>query len=520
MKSSERSLSLWKRESRLAEYPPLTEDTRADVCVVGAGIAGMSVAYELARAGQAVVVLDDNAVGGGETGQTTAHLSSALDDRFSTLEQVHGRDGARLAYESHQRAIERVAEIVAAESIDCDLVRLDGYLFLAPDQTTELLDAELAAAHRAGYADVERVERAPLEGFDTGPALRFPRLGRFDPLRYLDGLARAVLAAGGRIHTGTHVTRVEGGARPRVQTREGHTVDAAAVVVATNSPINERLAIHTRQAPYRTFAIAAPLTGAVPDALYWDTLDPYHYVRLQRVHGADGERQMLIVGGEDEKTGHADDAALRYDRLEAWTRARFPIGEVELRWSGQVYEPADFLAFIGHAPADPEQALKGGAENVYIATGDSGHGITHGVIAGMLIRDLVLQRENPWATLYDPGRTTLSLESAKEFLRHNLGVAADYTTWVRGTPEDIETVDALAPGEGGLLRRGGAPIAAYRDEHGVLHQRSAVCTHLGCIVRWNGGERSWDCPCHGSRFAPTGEVLNGPAYVPLRPVEE
>jgi glycine/D-amino acid oxidase-like deaminating enzyme/nitrite reductase/ring-hydroxylating ferredoxin subunit len=521
MKTSERSQSIWKATAPLLEFPALTEDTRADVCVVGAGIAGMSAAYLLARAGRRVVVLDDNAVGGGETGQTTAHLSSALDDRYFAIERMHGEDGARLAYESHQAAIDRVRQIAADEGIDCDYEQLDGYLFLAPHDTTDLLDRERDAAHRAGYTDVERLERAPISTFDTGPCLRFPRQARFHPLKYLEGLARAVQRDGGRIYTGTHAVEVEGGSPTRVTVREGHTVTADAVVVATNTPFNDRVAIHTKQAPYRTFVIGARVpSGSVPDALYWDTLEMYHYVRLQPDYAGNGTGDLLIVGGEDHKTGHADDAEDRYHRLEAWTRARFPVEEVEFRWSGQVMEPADLMAFIGRNPPDPEQLATGGSDNVYIATGDSGHGMTHGTIAGILISDLILGRENAWASLYDPSRVTLDVGALKEFAHENLDVARSYTEWVRGADIETESADQIAPGTGRILRRGAAPIAAYRDEAGVLHERSAVCTHLGCIIHWNTEERSWDCPCHGSRFAPTGEVLNGPAPVALKPVSD
>ena len=506
-KSMERSHSVWEETAPQVEFVPLRENLHADVCVMGAGIAGMTTAYLLGRAGKRVVVLEQGAVGAGETGQTTAHLSSALDDRYSVLEQVHGRDGARLAYESHHAAIDRIGEIVAAEGIDCDYTRLDGYLFLGGGDTPDLLERELEAAHRTGFTDVKRLARAPLDTFDTGPCLRFPRQGQFHPLKYLRGLAPAIHRDGGHVFTGTHVVEVNGGAEPSVRTSDGFTVTAGAVVVATNSPISDRISIHSKQAPYRTFVIGVRIpAGSVPLALYWDTPDPYHYVRLHRT-GA-GE-EILIVGGEDHKTGHADDAQERYACLEEWTRERFPVEEVLFRWSGQVMEPADHVAFIG---PDPTSA------NVYVATGDSGHGMTHGTIAGMLISDQVLGRDNPWARLYDPSRVTLSVESVKEFLRENLDVAAKLTEWVR--PGGVSSVDEVAPGPGAVLRRGGAPVAVYRAEDGTVVERSAVCRHLGCIVHWNGEEKSWDCPCHGSRYAPTGEVLNGPARHPLQQVEE
>jgi nitrite reductase/ring-hydroxylating ferredoxin subunit len=268
--------------------------------------------------------------------------------------------------------------------------------------------------------------------------------------------------------------------------------------------------MHTKQAPYRTFVVAGLIPkGAVPRILFWDTLDPYHYIRTQPRDG-DPANDWLIVGGEDHKTGHHDDASERFARLEAWTRERFPVTTFELRWSGQVLEPVDYMGFIGR---DPTQ------ENVYIATGDSGQGMTHGTIAGILISDLILGRANPWEKLYDPGRKTLSFDSAKMFLEENLDVAAKLTELLP-IGGDVPGAEEIPAGEGAILQRGMKKIAAYRDEGGQLHQCLANCTHLGCIVHWNSEEKSWDCPCHGSRFSPTGEqVLNGPALTGLKPLD-
>jgi glycine/D-amino acid oxidase-like deaminating enzyme/nitrite reductase/ring-hydroxylating ferredoxin subunit len=488
--------------------PSLEQDMRADVCVVGAGIAGLSTAYMLARAGRSVVVLDDRLIGGGQRQRTTAHLSNAIDDRYTEIEKVHGEHGARLAAESHTAAINRIETICRLESIDCDFERLDGYLFVPPGESTDILDRERAAARRAGLADVDWVERAPLS-FDTGRCLRFPRQGQFHVLKYLAGLVRAIERCGGKVCTGTRATTIEGGAQARVETRGGSVVKAGAVVVATNTPINDRVAIHTKQAPYLTYVIAARVPrGAVGLALYWDTLDPYHYVRLQPLEDAD----MLIVGGEDHKSGQAHDQAERWDRLEHWARARFGMmGSVEYRWSGMVMETTDGLAFIGRNPLD--------ADNVYIATGDSGMGMTHGTIAGILLADLIQGRDNPWSAIYDPSRKPVWGMAWKEYLSENVNVAREYVKdWLGGG--DVSTADDVPSGCGAVVRRGLKKVAIYRDEHGVAHERSAVCPHLGCIVHWNGAERVWDCPCHGSRFAPTGEVINGPANNGLEPIEE
>ena len=275
-------------------------------------------------------------------------------------------------------------------------------------------------------------------------------------------------------------------------------------MVATNTPVNDWVAIHTKQVAYRTYVIGMKVAkGSVTKALYWDTPNPYHYVRLQDV----GDHEVLIVGGEDHKTGQADDADERFARLEGWTRERFPAAEeVEFHWSGQVMEPIDGLAFIGRNPGD---------QNIYVVTGDSGNGMTHGTIAGILLTDLIRGRENKWETLYDPSR--ISMKAAPEFAKEILNVTAQYGDYA--TAGDVDRVEEIAAGTGALMRHGLKKVAVYRDSHGELHKCSAICPHLGCIVDWNSAEKTWDCPCHGSRFDPYGKVLNGPANTGLEPAQ-
>ena len=510
--------SVWQLLADPLHRPPLAEGTHAEICVVGAGIAGLSAGYELAAAGRQVLVLSDRPIGHGNTGRTTAHLSNVLDDRFDEVSRLHGVERTRLAQESHAAAIRRIEEIVAAEGIDCAFTRLPGYLFLAPGQTRERLERELEAARRCVIAEVALLEQAPEPGFRTGPCLAFPGQAQFQPMDYIRGLAAAIERHGGRIATGQQVQSIEGGKPAQVRLRNGPTVSAAAVVVATNSPISDRLAIHSKQEPNRTYVVSfAVPRGSVGRALFWDDGDPYHYVRTQPIEEAGkrrlgielaGEMDLLIVGGEDHRTGAPAEGDERFSRLEGWTREHVPsAGPVVARWSGQVYEPVDFLAFIGE---DPEQG-----SSVFLATGDSGQGMTHGALAGMLIRDLALGRENPFADLYDPGRKTLS--AAGEFARTNLDVAKSYGEWL--APGEVGSAEEVSPGSGAVIRRGLKKLALYRDPTGKLEVRSATCTHLGCIVHWNDVERSWDCPCHGSRFAPDGRVLNGPARNPLAKAE-
>jgi Glycine/D-amino acid oxidases (deaminating) len=503
---SQASTSIWMATANTPSPSRLKESIRTDVCIIGAGIAGLSTAYLLAREGRSVVVLDDGLIGGGMTGRTTAHLSNAYDDRYVEIEKVHGAEAARLTAESHTAAINKISEIVSREKIDCDFEWLDGFLFAHSPDAVELLDDELAAAHRAGLAGVEKVSRAPLSSFDTGAALRFPRQAQFHPLEYLTGLARAITRDGGWIFGETHATKIDGGISARVETSHGPVVTSDVVVVATNTPVNDRVAIHTKQAPYVTYVIGVQVPrGSVTRGLYWDTGDPYHYIRLQ----SENDHDVLIVGGEDHKTGQANDGRERHARLEQWTRERFPqAGEVEFRWSGQVMEPVDGLAFIGQNPLDDE--------NVYIATGDSGQGMTHGTIAGMLLTDLIQERKNGWDDLYSPSR--IRLKALPEYASENINVAEQYADYV--TAGDIKSESELKPGEGAIMRDGVSKIAIRRDEAGTVHKLSAVCPHLGCVVSWNSTEQTWDCPCHGSRYNAEGRVYQGPANSDLSSVEQ
>ena len=505
--------SVWQATVPPLDFSRLEQNAATDVVVIGAGIAGLSTAYLLARSGKSVVVLDDGPVAGGMTGVTTAHLTNVIDDRYFQIERLHGRDGARLAAESHTAAIERIEAIVVGEGIACDFERVDGWLFLGASQNPEILDRELEAAHQAGLTRAERVSQLPIPGFPPRPCLRFPGQAQFHPLKYLAGLAQAIERDGGRIFTRSHVEKVEGGGSARVKVGPWE-VTADAVVVATNTPVNDLVAIHTKQHPYMTYVVGLRIArGAVPTALYWDTEDPYHYIRLQHLNGDNSRgypdgHELLIVGGEDHRTGQADDTEERYGRLEAWARERFPgLGEVEFSWAGQVMETVDRVAFIGRNPLDHD--------NVFVVTGDSGMGMTHGTIAGMLLTDLILGRENPWATLYDPSRKTL--RAAGDFARETLNMAAQYADWLTGG--DVDSVDEIAPDSGAVVRKGLTKLAVYRDPEGELHYLSAVCTHLGCIVSWNPAERTWDCPCHGSRYDKLGDVINGPANKHLTRIE-
>jgi len=501
----------WKDPLSEFKGAPPSNDVTADVCVVGAGMAGLTTAYLLSVAGRQVTVIDANASpGGGETRFTTAHLATAIDDRYFEVARIRGEKAARLAHESHAAAIDRIEANCQTEKIDCGFRRLDGYLFPGPDDE-KVIRKEYDAARAAG-ADVELLLDIPVASFGIGPCLRFANQGTFEPSRYMAGLWAACEKRGAKFHGRTRALDIKGGSPAEVKTERGPAIQANAVVVATNTPIHTRVAMHTKVLPYTTYAIAGPVPhGSVPDALFWDTLDPYHYIRLVTARDGgdrDASTDLLLVGGDDHKTGQDKDPSGRWTDLEMWTRERFPqFREATHRWSGMVMETLDGLAYIG-----PDLT---GEKNVYLATGDSGMGMTHGTIAGMLLSDLILGRSNPWTELFDPSR--LPMWATGEYVSEAANMAWQYTDWVTGG--DVKSVDDIKRGDGAVVRRGLTKLAVYRDTHGKLHAQSAVCPHLGGLVRWNPAEQTWDCPCHGSRFTPTGEAIHGPAATGLSKAE-
>lgn len=505
--------SYWVESTEPMIYDRLQGDAHADAAIVGAGIAGLTVGAELARRGHKVIIIDDGFVGSGESGRTTAHLSNALDDRYYYLEGMVGEDGAKALAESHTAAIDYIERNVRELGIECDFVRLPGYLFLHRSDTRETLDKELASTQKLGLRTTMK-KRVPGIEIESGDYIEFPNQATFHPMKYYRGLAKFITDKGGKIYT---ETRAEDITKDGVTLQGGGVIHADHYVVATNTPVNNRFVIHTKQAPYRTYVIAAYVPkGSLPTALWWDTGDhntpwtnyPYHYVRLQEF---DKQNDLLIIGGEDHKTGQPMEEDLpenaRYLELEKWARKRFPMmGEIVHTWSGQVQEPVDGVAFIGKNPGD---------ENIYVVTGDSGNGMTHCSIAGMLIPDLIENKENPWAKVYDPDRVTAS--AAMDFIKEQVNVAKQFGDYFTGS--EINNYKELLKGEGAIVRSGLTKVAVYRDEDGTLRAYTAICPHLKCVVQWNRTEKTFDCPCHGSRFTSSGKMLNGPAISDLEPVD-
>jgi glycine/D-amino acid oxidase-like deaminating enzyme/nitrite reductase/ring-hydroxylating ferredoxin subunit len=503
--TSGKNISYWTDSVQSALKNPLRENLTTDVVIVGGGLAGMSIAYCLTQSGKRVVLVEDGNIGSGETGRTTAHLVTALDDRYYHLEKVFSEEKAKLIAESHQLAIDFVEDTILKEKIDCGFERLDGYLFLHPTDTPDSLEKELVAALKAGIL-VDIIQETP-GMLKKQTSIRFKEQAQFHPLKYLMGLAKAIEQKGGKIYTGTHASKID---HEGITTSEGFTVKANHVVVATNSPVNNLFTMFEKEYAYRTYVIGALIPkNALPKALWWDTGDftidnripPYHYVRVQPYNDL---FDLLISGGEDHPVGRIKKTQVsegeRYQLLETWTRSHFLIGEIIYRWSGQVLEPMDSLAFIGRNPNDKD--------NVYIVTGDSGNGMTHGTFAGLLITDLINGKENKWEDLYKPSRFTLS-ESTPIIKQ----MANEVLSFLKQMPNfnNTDELQTIKAGEGRIVKMLEEEFGVYRDKNEKLHIVSAKCAHLKCTLTWNADELSWDCPCHGSRYTYEGKVMNGPA---------
>ncbi len=506
------TVSVWNGIQATVNSRDLSPNRRAtpsrfDAAVIGGGLAGLTSAYLLAREGKSVVLFEQDEIGSGESGRTTAHVATAIDDRYTELERLHGEEASRRVAASQVRALELIEEIIARESIVCDSRRVPGYLFLGPEHDEKLLKREHAAALRAGLR-VELTE--PLvKMFSDSPWLLFHDQLQFQPVKYMRGLADAFTRLGGVIRTHCHVDAVEWEEEDlaRVilskQANCDSPIEVTFVVTATHTPFIDRFAMHTKQAPYRSYAIAARIPReSLPNALFWDTSDPYHYIRLER--DADAEFERVIIGGEDHKVGQDHHPEMCWKRLETWARKRLPeIREVTHRWSGQIMEPVDAVAYAGRNPLD--------SKNSYIITGDSGNGVTNTAIGAEIVVDLIMDRPSPYAEIYTPNRTRLS--SAGEYLKENLNVVAQYSDHFQAS--EVDSIANIARGQGAVVRVDGKPVAVHRDNAGRIRACSAICPHLGAVLHWNSAERSWDCPAHGSRFDCDGKVLNGPSAAAL-----
>ncbi|HXH32643.1 MAG TPA: FAD-dependent oxidoreductase [Bacteriovoracaceae bacterium] len=491
MSIKDRLDSVWEG-TPLPHFETIKNNQKTEVCVIGGGISGISVAYKLAKRGHKVTVVEAFSIGSGQTGRTTAHLTCQLEEQFQQLLKLHDEPTVRTFLDAHRSAIDLIEENIKEENIDCDFKRLNGYLFRGKNFSESKMKKEQDAGKKSGI-ELDYLEKTPLLNSDIS-CLRFPRQGQFDPMKYMAGLIKAMSKLGVNFYENTHVSHIEtkDPENAVISTDSGYQIEARFLVVATDSPINNRFYIHTKQFAYRTYAMAFQVEGEVEEeCLLWDTEDPYHYIRFVG--------DTLVVGCEDHRTGQ-DPQTDSFKNLEDWSRQNFSfIGEVTSKWSGQVFETTDQIGYIGKNP--------GTEKNVYITTGQSGIGMTSATIAAEIIPSLIETGTHPWAQVFDPSRPPV--RGITEYVKENINVAFQYKDLVTGS--EVENIRDIPEDSGSVIREGLTKSCVYHLSGDEFEKKSAFCTHLGGVVHWNDVEKTWDCPAHGSRFNTHGKVIEGPA---------
>lgn len=501
------TVSYWRDSASMPRFKALERDIEVDVAIVGAGITGLTAAYLLKRGGQKVAVIDRQRAGGVDSMHTTAHLTCVTDADLATLVKDLGTDHARAVWDAGLAAILEIETIVSREGIDCHFDWVPGYKFAALTADAEdeapRLQHEATLANELGF-DARYLEAVP---FFNRPGVEFEGQARFHPRRYLAALA--ALVDGNGSHVFEHTESEEVCDTPLSVKANGHTIRCGYVVIATHTPLMGKTNVlsatlfQTKLYLYSSYVVGGRVAkGTVPDALFWDTADPYHYLRLD----AHRDYDYAIFGGKDHKTGQSSDTEARYRSLENTLKQVLPRIEITHRWSAQVVETNDGLPYIGET-----------SSRQFAATGYAGNGMTFGTLAGMMARDAVLGRRNPWDELFDANRKKIK-GGVWDYIKENV----DYPYYMirdRIAGPEAKTLRAVGRGTGKIVEFKGEQVAAYRSPSGQLTLLSPVCTHLGCIVDWNEAESTWDCPCHGSRFEPGGAVLSGPAETPLEEVK-
>ena len=502
MKRDGATISLWQDTNKDQTFTSSALQS-CDVLIVGGGITGITTALLLQKAGKKCIVAEAYNLCFGTSGGTTSHINTFFDTTYDQIESDFGKEAAQLVAKATNQSRDLFSKHVQEYNIDCGYEEKQGYVFAVEEKQAEELGKIYEASKEAGVV-VDYTDSIPVpQSFVK--AIVFARQAQVHPTRYVSSLAKALEEAGGAVLENCHVQDFSlENDRLSVNTSQG-TIQSKNLIHATHIPPGINL-LHFRNAPYRSYAIAVTLNNdAYPNGLAYDMYDPYHYYRTQEIDG----QKYLIVGGEDHKTAHEENTEACFNNLIAHTRKLFDVAAVTHRWSSQYFEPSDGLAYIGHLPGNPD--------NVYVATGYSGNGITYSHIAAITLRDLIVTGTSEYEALFKPARIK-PVAGFMEFVKENADVVAQFVGKRLGV-EKIEGLVEIAAGDGRLVKYEGETIAVYKDESGKIYALNPVCTHAKCVVDWNSAEKTWDCPCHGARYNLQGEVLTGPARKGLEKIE-
>lgn len=492
----------WFQQAGESNFASLSENIKCDAAVVGGGISGLTTAMLLREANQDVVLIEMNALRSGTTAFSTGHLDNYYDQEYCKLIKHYGEDSAKKVIHAKADAINFIENISSKYNIECDFKRIPGYLYSENEKDNKIIEDEHNCALKIGVE--ASIEEDKAMAFGEFKSMKLQNQGRFSPVLYANGLAKAFLSSGGRIFEHTIMKEFEEKDGKVLITTPGGTIEAGKLVLAGHTSLTGKLNIQPRIYPMLSFAVGIEIEDEIEDALYWDTDVPYHYTRIASAE----QPNILIIGGADYHVGSKADSKECFDYLREYANQRYKVKDIRYYWCSEYFESADWLPYAGFVP---------GSENVLVLAAYSGDGLTFGTASARLVSDLILKKENSLSSIFEPSRVKLLLSMPK--LTKEMGHVIKHFIGDRifNYEEDLEK---LGPEEGMLMRVKSQTSAVYKDKDGKAHVFSASCRHMGCIVQRNNNEQSWDCPCHGGRYDSLGNVIAGPPREGLKKIEE
>ncbi|RXJ02034.1 FAD-dependent oxidoreductase [Anaerobacillus alkaliphilus] len=494
----------WRKNMQFPSFPSLEEDITTDVTIVGGGISGITAGYLLSLSGVKVTIIEAGSILNGTTGHTTAKVTAQHGIIYDEFINHFGEEKAKLYYSASDSARAFVKETVQELNIDCDFEEHDAYIYTNSEKELSKLEKEAKAYEKLGIPG-NLVDSMPLTKLPMIKALVMKGQAQFHPLKYLLPLTESIAKHGGQIYENTTAVKIEEGNKPRVLTRNGKTITSNQVICCSHYPFHDTAGFYfARMYQEKSYIVAVKSDEPYPGGMYISAETPTRSIRTTPV----GNDNLLLLSGEGHKTGHDINTMKHYEALATFGKEVLGVTDIQYRWSAQDIYTLDKMPYIGHYTS--------GSDNIYLATGYRKWGMTNGTVAGMILSDLITKGSNPYADLFSPSRFHADPD-IKKFVEHNADVAYQLVKGKIGM--NLKQPEDIAVGEGAHVKINGEKCGAYRDENGQLHVVNSTCTHMGCEVEWNNGDKSWDCPCHGSRFSINGDVIEGPTELPLKKID-